>query len=835
MFRTSMKRFTIGCAGLLGVLIGSTAVAKEVSFNRDVRPILSDKCFACHGPDSNARKADLRLDLRDSALTVIEPGKIDESELIHRITASDPDEVMPPVKFHKKISKQEVGILRDWVEQGAPYESHWSFIPLAAVTPPQVQSGDVFNAIDQFVLARLQNAGLNPASQADRRTLIRRVTLDLTGLPPTPAEVDDFVNDSDPLDVAYGKVVDRLLKSARYGEHMAYSWLDAARYADSDGYESDPLRNMWPWRDWVVWALNSNMPYDRFIIEQLAGDMLPGATMRQKLATGFNRNHRLNNEGGILPEEWLVEYVADRAETTATVFMGLTWGCARCHDHKYDPISQTDYYSLFAFFHKLPEQGSARGDRNAEPMMHSPPLPKIEEYEANQKALAPLKAEQSTLAAAQQFTAQLKEWIVQLDDAQRKKLPKEIAPVAPDKWNAKQKAAARDYFLKNVHQETATLQKQIAVWEKRQAALLKAGAKVMVMADMAQPRKTHVLIRGAYDRPGEEVAAETPSWLPPMKKSAPRNRLGLAQWLVDPQHPLTARVAVNRIWTHHFGAGLVKTPEDFGSQGESPSHPALLDYLAASFIESGWDVKGLHKLIVMSRSYRQSSGMSQELLARDPENRLLARGPRERLAAAVIRDQALFLGGLLVEEMGGPAVKPYQPDGLWREIIKGGPTYKRDTGSKLYRRSLYSLWRRAVKPPLMMLLDANERDTCRVSQKRTNTPLQALLLLNDVVFVEAARGMGSRMMLEGGTTEPERITWGMRLATSRPPTSEELKILQEELTSYRQSFQANAVAAKALVNIGESKPNETLAVDELAAYTALARLLLNLDETITKE
>jgi hypothetical protein len=816
--------------------------ADEISFNRDIRPVLSDKCFTCHGPDENHREGGLRLDQQDSALAEgdsgerpIVPGNVSASEVFRRIISDDPDERMPPADSNKELTPDEVALIRQWIEQGAEYQSHWSFLPIAKITPPPTTSNWVIDDIDRFVLSRLEREGLKPTPPADRRTLIRRVTLDLTGLPPTPSEVDAFVDDPNSISTAYEKLVDRLLASPRYGEHFASEWLDAARYADSDGYESDPLRNMWPWRDWVVWALNDNMPYDQFIIEQLAGDMLPDATIRQRLATGFNRNHRLNNEGGILPEEWLVEYVADRTETTAVVFMGLTWGCARCHDHKYDPQTQRDYYRMFAFFHNLPEKGSARGSTNAAPMMNVPRLSAIEDYESRIAPIAALQAELTELSQSSDVNDAIDQWREQLDAEQQAKLPKEIAEVAVAKWNKKQRATARNHFVTTMHPSGVGLQKQLSVLEKQQAKLLKTGANVMVMADMPEPRQTHILIRGAYDQPGQQVTAGTPSWLPPMDEALPKNRLGLARWLVDRRHPLTARVAVNRFWSHYFGVGLVKTQDDFGAQGEPPSHPDLLDHLALQFINSDWNAKSLHKRIVMSATYRQSARASSELFARDPENRLLARGPRYRLSAAVIRDQALAVSGLLVEQPGGPPVKPYQVDGLWREIIKGGPTYKRDAGDKLYRRSLYTLWRRAVKPPLMLLLDANQRDTCQVTQQRTNTPLQALLLMNEITFVEAARGLAARLIIEGGQSQQDRVDFGVRLVTSRTPTDAELQILTEELKHNLQSYRSNPEAAKQLIAIGESTPPAELDPAELAAYTALSRLLLNLDETVTKQ
>ena len=848
---------------LTGTLLTGTLVAADIAnaaddvqYNRDIRRVLSDKCFACHGRDAEQREGDLRLDERQDVLVEAEsgelpivPGDASASEVYRRIVSDDDDARMPPPDESKQLTKEEIDLIRRWIAQGAKYQSHWSFEPISKTRPPQTQSRHVVNNIDRYVLARLEREGLQPSPPADRRVLIRRLTLGLTGLPPTPGEVDAFVRDKDPIDVAYERVVDRLLESPRYGEHMAFAWLEAARYADSDGYESDPLRNMWPWRDWVVWAMNENMPYDQFIVEQLAGDLLPDATMRQRLATGFNRNHRLNNEGGILPEEWLVEYVADRAETTATVFMGLTWACGRCHEHKYDPQTQADYYRLFAFFNNVPEKGSARGGSNAQPMMSVPRLLDIESFEADFSVLGKLRGKQNEVGATDEFKEAFQQWVAQLDAEQQAKLPKELAKPPVAKWNDKHRSQARRHFLENVHAASSELRGQIAPLQRKQTKMLKTGAKVMVMADMAEPRQTHVLTRGAYNLPAEPVSAATPAWLPPMDESWPNNRLGLARWLVDDRHPLTARVTVNRFWAHHFGVGLVKTQDDFGTQGELPSHPELLDYLAISFMESGWNGKALHKRIVMSNTFRQTSGapalgpvtkqpssqakrVDYEL---DPENRLLARGPRFRLTAAVIRDQALAVSGLLVERRGGPPVKPYQVDGLWREIIKGGPTYKPDTGDKLYRRSLYTLWRRAVKPPLMTLLDANQRDTCKVTQQRTNTPLQALLLLNDVTFVEAARNLAQRMIREGGDGVADRVTYGVTLTTSRPPTDQELRILQEEVESYLKFYEATPEAAKSLVAVGESSPDAKLTVTDLAAYTALARLLLNLDETITKE
>lgn len=807
------------------------AAESPIDFNRDIRPILSNNCYKCHGPDGNSRKADLRLDLRKEALAAIVPGDVTGSELLNRVTHEDPEQRMPPADSQKTLSDREIELLRRWIKEGAAFAGHWSFQP---ITKPKLPADSKWarNEIDRFILKKLTAGGMQPSPPADARTLLRRISLDLTGLQPTPAEVAAFEKDPN----VRAKVTE-LMSSHRYGEHMAWRWLDAARYADSDGYESDPLRNMWPWRDWVVDAFNKHIPYDQFIIEQLAGDQLPDASMRQILATGFNRNHRLNNEGGVDPAEWLVEYVADRAETTSTVFMGLTWQCARCHDHKFDPISQKEYYQLFSFFHQLPEIGNGSGARNAPPMLEVSSISKLEELEAIQQELTPLAAELKVIEKQNDFVAASAEWMESIaeNEAARKKLPGDLAKKEVKQWDAKLKQQAVAHFLRNGYEGAKALVAKIRALEKQERALKATGAKVMVMGDMKDRRKSFILQRGAFNAPGEEVTAATPDWLPPMDESLPRNRLGLAKWLVDPQHPLTARVAVNRTWERFFGTGLVKTAGDFGSQGEAPSHPELLDFLADRFIKSGWDLQELQMLILTSATYQQSSAITPKQFEKDPENRLLGRGPRYRLAAAVIRDQALSASGLLVEKIGGPPVKPYQPVGLWKEVIKGRVVYKRDTGEKLYRRSLYTLWRRAVKPPMMSLLDANGRDTCAVTLKRTNTPLQALLLLNDEAFVELARGLGSRMMKSGGNTDSTRLSFGMLALLGRKPSDDELKILSDELEHQREYFAAHPNAVDEFLAVGESKPDETIDRIELAAMAAVARVLFNLDETLTKE
>jgi hypothetical protein len=815
----------------LALLILAIPIGAKVDFNQEIRPILSDKCFTCHGPDSKSRKGELRLDRIEDALKAIVPGKPDESELIHRIFHDDPEERMPPVESLKKVSQKEAALLEQWILEGAEFPGHWAFQTIQKLPVPQ-GSGWTTNEIDNFIENRARAAGLQPSPPADSRTLLRRITLDLTGIPPSQAEYVAFQANPD-----LPATIDRLMASPRYGEHMAWGWLDAARYADSDGYESDPLRNMWPWRDWVVDAYNRHMPYDQFVVEQLAGDQLEEPTLRQKLATGFNRNHRQNNEGGIDPEEWIVEYVCDRAETTATVFMGLTWQCARCHDHKYDPVTMKDYYQLFDFFHQIPEVGNGRGASNAPPMMEVSSLDNLEELGDIQEKLAPLRKELESLEKSKCFEDAYQSWADGMEATKDafKTLPGNLSKKEPTKWDAKTIAEARQHYLRNAYAPAKPILDKLQPLEKREATLKRTGSKVMVMGDMENRRKTHILEGGQFDKLGREVSADSPAFLPPMDKSLPKNRLGLAKWLVDPMHPLTARVAVNREWARFFGTGLVKTPEDFGSQGELPSHPELLDYLAFSFIEISWDIQALQKKILLSSTYRQTSKVRPGDLEKDPDNRLLSRGSRYRLPAPVIRDQALAASGLLVEKVGGPPVKPYQPAGLWKEIIKGQVVYKRDTGEKLYRRSLYTLWRRAVKPPLMTLLDANGRDTCAVDLKRTNTPLQALLLLNDETFVEHARGLATRILRKDPKTDEAKARAALQIVLGRDPHPGEIPILTQELRNQRQHFQQNPEDTKSFLTIGDSIPDPGLDPADLAATTCLARVLLNLDETLSKE
>jgi mono/diheme cytochrome c family protein len=768
---------------VLGSLIFSAQAAcaeEPVDFRRDMLPVLSENCFACHGPDSKARKADLRLDVKESALRtkdpVILPGKGSESELFHRVSSTDPDEVMPPPKSGKKLTAAQIQVLKQWIDQGARWRGHWAFEPISRPSVPAVRNvAWTRNPIDRFVLADLEAKGLAPSPEADRATLLRRISLDLAGVPAGPDEVDATLA-AGPR--AYEEQVDRLLASPLYGERMAMEWLDGARFADTNGFQNDFARIMWPWRDWVIAAYNRNQPFDQFLTDQLAGDLLPEPTLAQRIATGFNRNNRTVTEAGSIEEEWRIENAVDRVETTATVYLGLTMGCARCHDHKFDPVTQSEFYQFLGFFNSVNEQGVYTETRGNVPPLVTLPTP--------------------------EETRRVKELEAALEAAKKRGDKKEIDKLAKEK-----------------------------------EAASKAITSVMVMEDTAKPRPTHVLKRGRYDMPDTSRAVEpgVPSSLPPLPKGAKRNRLGLAGWLVAPENPLSARVAVNRIWQHHFGTGLVKTAENFGIQGEPPSHPDLLDWLASELLRSGWDVKALHRLIVTSATYRQRSKASASLLAHDPENRLLARGPRFRLAAEVVRDNALAIAGLLVKRLGGPSVKPYQPAGLWEELAGGAgeAPYVQDKGPRLYRRSLYVYRKRTVPHPIMATFDAPSREVCQVKRARTNTPLQALELLNDLTYVEAARGLAQRAIKDGGESDSQRLVYAFRRALGRLPSNAELELLLRGLVGYRETFRADSAAAAQLIRNGDSPIESGIDAAVLAAYTASCGVILNLDETITLE
>ncbi|MEM7309212.1 MAG: PSD1 and planctomycete cytochrome C domain-containing protein [Planctomycetota bacterium] len=1156
-----------------------------VDFARDVRPILSDNCFSCHGPDAKTRAAGLRLDLEDEALAdlggyaAVTPGSPDDSEVWHRVSTDFDGDRMPPPDSGLELSADEIDTLRRWIEEGAAWSRHWSFEPLSARGAPDARDPDwARDDLDRYVLARLRQEGLAPSAEAEREVLLRRVTLDLTGLPPTPEEADAFLADARP--GAYERVVDRLLASPRFGERMALPWLDAARYADTNGYHRDASRTMWLWRDWLIDALNDNKPYDDFVVEQLAGDLLDDPTTEQLVATGFNRNHMLNDEGGAIPDEYQVEYVVDRVRTTSTVFLGLTMACAQCHDHKYDPISQEDYYRFYAFFNKLPEKGLDGSNGPAEPALVVPrgeeeaeitalqadvdaiaakmavprpeadaaqaewereaaelqarrwraltpfavsadngaeltvledasvlaggPNPDVADYELRAETdatgltaiwlevlrhdsfahegiartthgnyvlseleveaiskLDPTRRETVELSAAAADYSQKKyeirraidgelgtgwavdghvqheernavflatrpfgfeggtelvvrmrhrfgsqhtlgrvrfsvtddpaliggaaaaksvalgpwhllgpvegdpdalfsrgaepeagvdlaaeqagaRWIARPDlgDGEAHELrgtnsafylyrsvrsdaPRTLSlslgsddsiavwmngrrvlardakrPVEPDQERVDvpvragenelllkvvnyggaggfyfrvagmgpavlpgvvtralsrpeaertdgDGAALRDHFRRNLLPEWAGWTARIEELERRMGEVRDSAPALMVMHDEPGVRETHMLERGQYSNPGRVVTAAGPSFLPPIvaRNGGEPDRLDLARWMVDPGHPLTARVAVNRLWQTLFGAGLVATPEDFGAQGEFPEHRELLDRLALDFIEGGWDVKGLLRRIVLSATYRQASTTSAALREHDPRNRLYARASAYRLPAELVRDSALFAAGLLVETRGGPSVRPYQPAGLWKEVSfnntsderRDSDFYEPDSGDGLYRRGMYTFWKRSLPPPSLQTFDAPTREVCTVRRGATNTPLQALVLMNDPTYVEAARVFGQRILQEGGATDEARLRFAFRSAVSRCPRDDEMKLLQSTLVGERATFREDVESAKALISNGEFPLDKDLDPAELAAWTTLASVLLNLDETITRE
>jgi hypothetical protein len=802
-----------------------------VRFDRDVLPILSDHCFQCHGPDARARKADLRLDTKEGAFHAIVTGKSEESELVSRVASNDPDEVMPPPSAHRPLKPAQVETLKRWIDSGAAWGKHWAFEPPVRSEPPAVKNPAwPRNPIDRFVLARLETEGLSPSPEADRATLIRRLSLDLTGLPPDPREVDAFLADRDA--GAYERLVDRLLASPHYGERMAWDWLDAARYADSNGYQGDNDRTMWPWRDWLVAALNGDMPFDRFTVWQLAGDLLPAAEATgSKLATGFCRNHMINGEGGRISEENRVDYVMDMAETTGTVWLALTMNCCRCHDHKFDPLTQRDYYGLFAFFNQTPVDGGG-GNPQTPPVIDAPSATQAAALSAarrrvDEAAAAVERAERDHFRRPDGQPAG--------SSSKAKGLPADVVKglqPAPSARSKDQVEALEKHFKASESEYARVLGSLRAAIEARNGV---AGSipRVMVMEDRKTPRDTFVLFRGSYEKPTTKVEAATPATLPGLPADSPRNRLALARWLVAPEHPLTARVTVNRAWQAFFGMGLVKTPEDFGIQGERPSHPELLDWLAVEFRESGWGMKALHRLIVTSASYRQASRVPPVLVERDPQNRLLARGPRFRMPSWMLRDQALAASGLLVSRVGGPPVKPYQPAGVWEEATFGTKRYESDRGEALYRRSVYTFWRRIVGPT--EFFDTAARQVCVVKPARTNTPTQALTTLNDVTYVEAARALAGRAAREEGPSAEARIARAYRLVLGRPPRAEEAAVLRAGYDRARRAFAADPKAASAFLSAGESPRDPTLDPVDHASLAAVCSAVLNLDEALCKE
>jgi hypothetical protein len=1049
--RFGISTFAIVLCVSSGAAYAAEQLPEVVRFNRDIRPILSNNCFLCHGPDEGRRKAKLRLDVEVVAKKeVIVAGKLLESELWARITATDVEERMPPLKSKKELTPHQIALIKKWIEQGAKYESHWAFIAPKSPAPPQSKTKWGHNPIDNFIANKLGANGLKPSPEAAKEILIRRVTFDLTGLPPTLPEVIAFVNDKSPK--AYEKVIDRLLASKAYAERMTLHWMDVARYGDSSVHHADGPRTMWPWRDWVINAYDTNKSFKDFTIEQIAGDLLPNATVAQKVATGFNRNHGTTDEGGLIVEEYRVEYVVDRVKTTGNVWLGLSVECAQCHSHKYDPISHKEYYQFFAFFNNNADSGKQSRGGNAPPMVNVVTPDKLKQRkeaedrvnDANQKLTERKKNagaafQKWTMEAAKNINDQPKEpsglfahlpldefkdrksidlinttndvkwegggktvsgkfgsafrvegngfvnvkgikppewnqpfsygcWVnpdagnangaifskmnegnafrgfdlwlqggapgthlihkwgenaikvvgkqkakakawshifvtydgtgkaagtkvymngkllshnvendglsgtiqtpndfrigrrsgsgqannIEIDDVRlyaRALTASEVAalagnnPVAPllslspDERNPKQKEALLNHYLENVDKtyQKITTDKRNA--EKQVAEASKTKITSMIMGDMNKMRATYLLERGHYQHPkkDEVIKPGVPAFLPPLPRGAPPNRLGLAQWLTRPDHPLTARVAVNRYWSLLFGKGLVKTVSDMGTQGDWPTHPKLLDWLATDFVKHGWDIKRTLKQMVMSATYRQSSRITRELFAQDRSNALLARGPRFRLQGEFVRDNALAVSGLLVRKIGGPSVKPYQPPGLWNEVSLGGNVrFQQGKGEALYRRSMYTYWKRSAPAPTMTIFDAPTREKCLVERPRTNTPLQALATLNDPQFVEASRHLAERMMKEGGNLPKDRVAFGYQLVAARTPKALVSQILSSAFNEEFEHYKKNPEAAAKLLATGDSKRDESLNTAEHAAWTIVASMLLNLDEVITR-
>ncbi len=830
--RTRSHLVLVAALAALAVPLHAAAVTGSVDYGRDIRPILSENCFYCHGQDAGQRKGKLRLDTLDGqrAKDAVIPGKPNDSEIIKRILTKDPDEQMPPPDSHRHLTDKQRDLLRRWITEGAPFDGHWAFSAPARPEEPKNRNATwARNPIDRFVAAKLDSYDLFPSPEAPKETLIRRVSLDLTGLPPEPEEIDAFLADQAP--GAYERVVDRLLASVHYGERMALPWLDAARYADSNGFQQDGDTYQWVWRDWVVQALNANMPFDQFTIEQLAGDLLPEATREQKLATAFHRNGLLNGEGGNIAEEQRYVLLFDRVDVTATNWLGLTVACAQCHDHKYDPITQKDYYALLAAFNNVPENGTAgritQKIRSADPMLDlaSPEQKarKTEQEKALNAARDTLRKEQ----AAWQQRVLMGEAVIS-DEAIAGLLRRCPTP----ELSKDEQEQIRKHFEDQVAgglegQPKAKVQEA----ERRLNELKDDYPMVMVMSD-AKPRDTHILERGNYESPKAKVAIDVPGFLPPLPPEAPRNRLGLARWLVAKDQPLTARVIVNRMWQAFFGLGIVKTSEDFGIQSEAPLHRELLDWMAVELRDSGWDIKRLQRLIVTSATYRQASRVTPSLLEHDPENRLFARAPRFRLPAMLLRDQALAASGLLVRAIGGRPVYPYQPTDIWDSLAitkERDFSYPLSSGPDLYRRSLYTFWRRTVAPANMF--DASQRQTCSVRTTSTSTPLHALTTLNDPTFVEAARALATRVM---GAAPEQRLALAFRRVLGRWPNETERALLAKSLDKQRARF-TDATAAEAFLAVGAAKRDQAHDPLQLAAYAAVCLGILNLDEAVSRQ
>jgi hypothetical protein len=815
----------------------------ELDFNRDIRPILSENCFYCHGQDSNKREAGLRLDVRQDALDsgAIVPGDLHASSLIERIMSDDPETVMPPPRSNRRLTPEQKQLLTKWIESGAAYANHWAFDPPQAKQPPSFGHGWNTVPLDAFIASGHASQGLVPSPPTSRSSLIKRLYIDLLGLPPEPEEVQRFIDDSDPL--AYERLVDRLLADPAYGQRMALPWLDAARYADSNGFQQDGDTWQWMWRDWVVRAMNENLPFDQFTVWQLAGDLLPDATVDQKIASGFNRNHLLNGEGGAIAEEQRFVILFDRIDTTATTWLGLTMACAQCHDHKYDPITMKDYYSLMDAFNRVPESGvpqyySTR-IRVAPPILELPTEENLRRISEFEQRIDLLRREAQPLidAAFIGWKAGAASNVAGLPEPVASILQKSEGERTDDE-KKQLEAGLRKHFdekvLKGLQDKIPPLNQLQSVQNELAQYRNDQIPRAMIMSD-AQPRDTHILERGEYLKPRDKVTFSTPEFLPPLNADAPRNRLGLAQWLVSTEHPLTARVQVNRIWQHFFGTGIVKTSEDFGVQSEYPVHGHLLDYLAVQYRESGWDTKKMHRDILMSSTYQQSSVIAVDGIAKDPENRWLSRAARFRMPALLLRDWALATSGLLDRRLGGVPVYPYQPDGIWESLAitkERDFTYPSSKGADLYRKSLYTFWRRTVGPANMF--DTSNRQACRVRPSQTSTPLHALTSLNDPTWVEAARELAERCLVESQDAEHQVLVAFSRILARRP-SDVERTILLRAYTKHRAVYEADIEAANQLLQVGEKSRNPGIDVVSHAALTNVCLTILNLDEALTRE
>jgi Protein of unknown function (DUF1549)/Protein of unknown function (DUF1553)/Planctomycete cytochrome C len=835
----------------LAAIVAIPAIGADESlldFNRDIRPILSENCFYCHGQDASKRAAELRLDDPTTAVETgaIVPRDVNASELVARIRSTDPDTLMPPPHANRMLSEEQKGVLERWIAQGAQYSAHWAFVtPTRPELPAVSKESWVRNSIDRFVLAKLESLGIAPSPEADRATLAKRLYVDLTGLPPTPAEVDVFVRNDDPN--AYEQLVDHLLNSRHYGERMGLPWLDAARYSDSNGFQQDGDTWQWIWRDWVVKAFNEDLPFDQFTIWQLAGDLLPGATDEQKIASGFNRNHMQNGEGGAIPEEQRFVTLFDRIDTTATTWLALTMACAQCHDHKYDPITQRDYYSLMDAFNRVPESGvpaylSAR-IRLGNPYLELP-------TEENKAKLAEFDekinvAETNTKAVVDALFDGWRTGILADGKSEGEGLPDAVGkllgkPEAERNEEEKKQLAdgLRKHFDEKIkstfHAKYPELAALEQLYKDRNQYRNDQIPRPMVMSDDS-PRKTHVLERGEYLKPTEEVSFATPGFLPPLPADAPKNRLGFAQWLVSDVHPLTSRVQVNKMWQHFFAAGIVKTAEDFGVQSEYPIHGALLDWLAVEFRASGWRMKALNRLIVTSSTYRQSSRVTDELKAIDIENRLYARASRFRMPSLILRDWALASAGLLDQRVGGVPVYPYQPDQVWEPLAitkERDFTYPQSTGPDLYRRSLYTFWRRTVSPANMF--DTANRQACRVRQSLTSTPLHSLTMMNDPTWVEAARVLAEKSLKSHQQTA-DQLRHAFTTVVCRTPAERDLLALQNALDTQVHHYTSNPEQAKLLLDVGTAPRDESIDAVQHAALSIVCLAILNLDEAMTRE